>query len=286
MDEPINRILIVEDDHDLAEMLDAYFGAQQYEVVKAAWGKDGVKAAREEDFSLIMLDIRLPDIDGYDVCRQLRLNRRSQDTPIIFLTEKRERVDKLQGLQLGVVDYITKPFDIQELRLRVRNAIQRAEMHSLMNPVTQLPDVRLTDERLSTLIYDDRPWALVRFSILGLDTLRERHGFMAGDEMMRAVALLLKNGLREYGGDEDMMGHTTPEELLVFTTADKAPTIRERIETRIRHSLVQVYYPIDDKSDDADYLKVESGTIDHTGNYESVEAIKAALGVKAGEADL
>src|SRR5690348_8621761 len=115
------RILIVEDDLDLSDMLDAYFRVQNYDVLTAAWGRDAIKIGAEETINLIMLDIRLPDINGYEVCRQLRTQRKTQDVPIIFLTEKRDRVDRLQGLELGVVDYITKPFDIQELRLRVRN---------------------------------------------------------------------------------------------------------------------------------------------------------------------
>ena len=101
LDKP--KILIVEDDLDLSEMLNAYFRVQNYEVMTAAWGKDAVQISSEHTIDLIVLDIRLPDIDGYEVCRQLRTQRRTQDTPIIFLTEKRDRVDKLQGLELGVV---------------------------------------------------------------------------------------------------------------------------------------------------------------------------------------
>ncbi len=76
---------------------------------------------------MVILDIRLPDIDGYEVARRLRDNRRTADIPIIFLTEKRDRSERLQGLELGADDYITKPFDVQELRLRIRNALRRAE---------------------------------------------------------------------------------------------------------------------------------------------------------------
>ncbi len=135
-----SHILIVEDDLDLAEMLNAYFRVQGYEVQTAAWGEDAVRMTREDPPDLVVLDIRLPDIDGYEVCRRLRTNRRTQDIPIIFLTEKRDRVDKLTGLELGVVDYITKPFDIQELRLRVRNSLRRATQTLLVNPVTNMPE--------------------------------------------------------------------------------------------------------------------------------------------------
>ncbi|RMF35375.1 MAG: DNA-binding response regulator, partial [Chloroflexi bacterium] len=118
----VQRILVVEDDVDTAEMLTAYFEAQGYEVLSAAWGEDALRMTQEVVPDLVVLDIRLPDIDGYEVCRRLRSHRRTEHIPIIFLTERRERIDRLTGLELGAVDYITKPFDIQELRLRVRNA--------------------------------------------------------------------------------------------------------------------------------------------------------------------
>ncbi len=145
-------ILIVEDDIDLAEMLNAYFRVQGYEVLAAAWGEDAVRIAQQSAPDIALLDIRLPDIDGYEVCRRLRTHRRTESIPIIFLTERRDRIDKLQGLELGVVDYITKPFDIQELRLRVRNALRRAKLETLVNPVTGLSEGKLVDEQLQKLV--------------------------------------------------------------------------------------------------------------------------------------
>src|SRR5512143_2761129 len=138
--------MIVEDDVDLSEMLHSYFRGQGYDVLTAAWGEDAVQLTTEHTPNLVVLDIRLPDIDGYEVCRRLRTNRRTRDIPVIFLTEQRDRVDKLQG---------------QELRLRVRNALRRAEQAPTVNPVTNIPEGRLIDERLESLILTDVPWALL-----------------------------------------------------------------------------------------------------------------------------
>ena len=88
---------------------------------------------------LIVLDIMLPDIDGYEVCRTLRTNTRTSHIPVIFLTQKDERSDKLKGLELGADNYITKPFDIEELKLYVQNAIARSERESLTDPQSGLP---------------------------------------------------------------------------------------------------------------------------------------------------
>lgn len=280
MDKP--KILIVEDDLDLSEMLNTYFRVQNYEVLTAAWGKDAIQISQETNLNLVVLDIRLPDLDGYEVCRQLRTQRRTQDIPIIFLTEKRDRVDKLQGLELGVVDYITKPFDIQELRLRVRNAISRVARQSNTNPVTDLPEGELVEERLGALVSGDADWSMLLMSIVGLGDFRESYGFVAADDVMRAVTLMIRNAVREHGREEDFIGHIGPEDFLIVTTPDKLPLIRERIENRIRQSR-EYFYPLKDRerareAADEKQLRLRSGTLDNKARkFEDVDALKTAL---------
>src|SRR5512142_2768175 len=91
MGETKPTILIVEDDLDISDMLNAYFRVQEYEVLTVNWGEGGVRAAQTSDPDLVILDIRLPDIDGFEVARRLRASRKTQELPIIFLTERRER---------------------------------------------------------------------------------------------------------------------------------------------------------------------------------------------------
>lgn len=146
------HILIVEDDPNTAEMLSAYFSSVGYQVSLAAWGQDALKIASETLPDLVVLDIHLPDIDGYEVCMTLRSQRRTEHTPIIFLTERRERMDRLTGLQLGAVDYITKPFDVQELRFRVRNVLRRSNLDTLLHPITGLPTSMLIEEQIERVI--------------------------------------------------------------------------------------------------------------------------------------
>jgi DNA-binding response OmpR family regulator len=273
------RLLVVEDDIDLSDMLNAYFTTQDYEVRTAAWGAEALKIAADEPLSLVILDIRLPDINGYEVCRQLRAQRRTQDTPIIFLTEKRDRVDKLQGLELGVVDYITKPFDIQELRLRVRNAIQRAAQQALINPVTELPEAALVDEKLNHLVLAEHDWAVILARIDGLDTLRERYGFVAADEVLRAVTLMIRNADRDDGNEDDFIGHLDAHDFVIISTADKAAAIRTRIETRIRQSIEHFYRPKERETDtQSGFLNLHTAMIQRGATeYKDADAIKQAL---------
>lgn len=280
--EPL-RILIVEDDHDLLEMLSAYFRVQTYEVLTAAWGADALRISREQPLHLIMLDIRLPDIDGYEICRQLRAQRMTQDIPIIFLTEKRDRVDKLQGLELGVVDYITKPFDIQELRLRVRNAISRAEQEHLTNPVTDLPEGALVEERLNQRIGGDGEWAVLVLFISQLSEFREMYGFVAADDVLRAVALMIRNAVREHGSEDGFVGQLDAEEFVVITSPATVKSIRERLESRIKQSR-EYFYPVRDRQKvregiETEHLRLISASVASSdGPFDSIEALKGALG--------
>ena len=90
-------ILIVEDDLDIADMLNAYFRVQGYQVLTVNWGEDGIRACQNELPDVVILDIRLPDMDGFEVARQLKANWRTKEIPVIFLTEKRQREDRLKA---------------------------------------------------------------------------------------------------------------------------------------------------------------------------------------------
>lgn len=240
------QIMIVEDDSDLSELLADYFKGLGYDVLTAAWGEDAVRLTKEHTPHLVVLDIRLPDIDGYEVCRRLRATRRTQEIPVIFLTEKRDRTDKLTGLELGVVDYITKPFDMQELRLRVRNILRRVEQTPAFNPVTNIPEGPLVEEKLGALFQQNKPWAAFSITVRGLDAFREIYGFVNSDDVLRAVTLITNNTLRELGNETDFVGHLDSTTFVVISDPEKIVPIRQRVETRIRQAM-EYFYPLQDR---------------------------------------
>ncbi len=282
MPEPKSTILVVEDDVDVAEMLTAYFRAQGYEVTAVNWGEDAVQACRSTRPDLVILDIRLPDIDGFEVARRLRNNQRTSDIPIIFLTEKRERSDRLQGLQLGADDYITKPFDIQELRLRVRNSLRRVTQSALTNPVTGLAEGALVDERLMECLESD-DWALLLVSIDHLTEFREAYGFVASDDVQRAVSLMIHNAMRGVGGANDFLGQIGPTDFVLFTTPNNLTALSERIRSRLHQSL-DYFYPLKDRGQNVAVgrrLGVRMGSlVASDGPFKSLETLKATLARK------
>lgn len=245
MAEEKEKILVIEDDLDVADMLNAYFRVQGYDVSTVNWGEDGVRSCQASRPDIIILDIRLPDINGYEVARRLRNNRRTADIPIIFLTEKRNLTERLEGLQLGADDYITKPFDVQELRLRVRNALQRAKQDTLTNPITGIPEGKLVDEHMSNCL-DKVNWTILIISLENLDAFREAYGFVASDDVLRAVSLMIFNAKKEIGSEGDFLGHLEATEFVLITGPDRALTLQERIRSRLEISL-DYFYPIKER---------------------------------------
>jgi DNA-binding response OmpR family regulator len=277
--EPKPTILVVEDDLDVAEMLSAYFRVQGYEVLIANLGQEGVQAGRNHRPDLVILDIRLPDIDGYEVARQLRSVRRTADIPIIFLTDKRHREDRLQGLELGADDYITKPFDIQELRLRVRNALRRTSGSTLTNPVTGLAEGALVNERLLECL-DRKDWALLLISLENLDEFREMYGFVASDDVQRAVSLMIHNAVRSVGSVNDFLGHVSPVEFILVTRMDRLQPLIDRIRDRLDQSL-DFFYPLKDRGRESIHTRKLAVSLcqltANDGKFQDLEALKAEL---------
>jgi len=274
-------ILVVEDERGTADMLKGYFEAHGYQVLWAAWGGDALRLAQERVPDLVLLDIRLPDMDGYEVCRELRAQRRTGDVPIIFLTDRRERLDRLSGLELGAVDFITKPFDIQELRLRVRNALKRSQFETLVDPITGLAGEPLIDEKLSSLL-GRRGWALLCVSVDGLDGFGDAYGFVARDDALRALALVLSNTTFESGVDPDLtfIGQLDAGNFLIVVEAGRSRELRERLATRLKQA-INYFYPAKERQAQPGHRPLLSLSLSVVtaadGTFDSPEALKETV---------
>jgi DNA-binding response OmpR family regulator len=238
------RLLVVEDDADISNMLRIYFKGQGFEVEAALRGGEALEKTRQSLPHLIILDIMLPDVDGFEVCRILRTNMRTSHVPIIFLTQKDERSDKLQGLELGADDYITKPFDIEELKLRVQRAISRAEQQSLTDPRTGLPSGRLIEEQLRRIIRKDG-WALMDIRINHFEAFKEAYGFVAADDVLRFLAMLMGEVVDELGTPDDFLGHAGGDNFILITTQASSADVRSRLKGRFAEEVLSHYNFLD-----------------------------------------
>jgi diguanylate cyclase (GGDEF)-like protein len=239
------RLLVVEDDIDIGNMLKIYFSGMDFEVDVAVRGSDALDKTKQNLPHLIVLDIMLPDIDGYEVCRNLRTSMRTSHIPVIFLTQKDERSDKLQGLELGADDYITKPFDIEELKLRVQGAIRRSERESLTDPRSGLPAGRLIEEQLRRIIRE-KGWALIDARVNHFEPFKDVYGFVAGDDVLRFTAMIIGEVVDEMGTTSDFIGHAGGDNFIIITTEEKAAGIKSRLRERFDHE-VQTHYNFIDR---------------------------------------
>ena len=240
-----SRLLVVEDDIDIGNMLKIYFSGMEFDVDVAVRGSDALEKTKQVLPHLIVLDIMLPDIDGYEVCRNLRTNMRTSHIPVIFLTQKDERSDKLQGLELGADDYITKPFDIEELKLRVQGAIRRSERESLTDPRSGLPAGRLIEEQLRRIIRQ-KDWALLDARVNNFESFKDVYGFVASDDVLRFTAMMIGEVVDELGSNTDFIGHAGGDNFIVITAHDKAASMKERLKQRFDEE-VQTHYNFIDR---------------------------------------
>src|SRR5512145_2722821 len=252
------RLLITEDDVDISNMLKIYFSGLGYDVDTAMRGSEALEKTRQVLPHLIVLDIMLPDIDGYEVCRTLRTNTRTSHIPVIFLTQKDERSDRLQGLELGADDYITKPFDIEELKLRVQGAIRRSERESLTDPRSGLPAGRLIEEQLRKIIRETG-WAFLDIRVNNFEAFKDVYGFVAGDDVMRFAAMLIGEVVDELGTTSDFIGHAGGDNFIIITTEEAAPAIRQKLKDRFANEVQSHYNFIDRQQGFIQAPKAEGG---------------------------
>ncbi len=240
-----SRLLVVEDDNDISNMLKIYFNSLGYDVDVAPRGSEALEKTHTVLPHLIVLDIMLPDIDGYEVCRRLRQSTRTSHIPVIFLTQKDERSDKLQGLELGADDYITKPFDIEELKLRVQGAIRRSEREALTDPRSGLPAGRLIEEQLRSTIRKSG-WAYMDIRINYFDQFKDVYGFVAADDVLRFAAMLMSEVVDELGSPSDFIGHAGGDNFVTISSEEAAEKIRARLKSRFAEE-VQTHYNFMDR---------------------------------------
>jgi PleD family two-component response regulator len=238
------RILIVEDDPDIGTMLQVYFENQGFEISLATRGGDALALTRHSLPQLIVLDIMLPDMDGYEVCRSLRASSRTGHIPILFLTQRDERRDRIAGLELGADDYITKPFDIEELRLRVQNAMARSERESMTDPRTGLPASGQIQERLQASL--GRPgWSMLNCRLMNFDTYRGVYGESAADDLLRFAAELILEVVDEMGSADDFLGYSGGDSFVVLTEDSRAAVIEAQLKRRFQEEIPGRYSYLD-----------------------------------------
>jgi len=240
-------LLIVEDDPGTASLLETYFQSQKYRTACVRHGEEAEPLALDTHPDLVLLDIRLPGIDGFEVARRLRNNRRTAAVPILMLTDLQDRDDRLKGLEVGVDDYLGKPFDLQETGLRVRNAVDRARRKRTANPVTALPEGKPVDDALQRILLQPE-WSIMTIQIHGMDAFRAGRGFPVADDMLQAVGQVLQNGAAAQLKVGAMVGHLAFDEFVILSDMPSLLEFAKSMAGTLEQT-AQSFYPVMAKLD-------------------------------------
>ncbi|MEY4513267.1 MAG: hypothetical protein RLZZ450_5389 [Pseudomonadota bacterium] len=244
------RILAIDDSVQIQELIAARLRSENVVIVRAMSAADGLVKARAEPPDLVLLDLDLPDASGLEVCRALQSDPKTSAVPVLFLTGTTDPSTKAAALDLGAVDYVTKPFDATELRARVRSALRTKHYQDLLATRAQVDgltglwnrahfDVRLADE-ISAAKRHQRPLALAMLDLDHFKRINDTYGHPFGDQVLQQVATVLARTVRtsdlvcRYGGEEFVA-------ILRETGADSAVALAERLRTAM--SKLEVYLP-------------------------------------------
>ncbi len=212
------KVLIVDDSKEALAIAKARLATDDLEIICADSGQEALEIAGREDLDLILLDVDMPGLSGFDVCRKLKDNPELRTIPVIFVTVMAGPEQKVRGLDLGAVDYVTKPFDAFELQARVRAALRAKRFqdllieHASIDPLTELPNRRALMNRVSQEWARHQrhggPLSFIMADIDGFKRINDTYGHTVGDSLLQGAGEAITNQCRKadlparYGGDE------------------------------------------------------------------------------------
>lgn len=226
------RILIVDDEPHIRRILTFLLQQRGFETLTAADGAEALDVARAQIPDLILLDLMMPRMDGFEVCAKLREEFSTSQIPVIMVTAKGEVADKVRGLQGGANDYLTKPYDNKELIARVQNVLDWSRTQRQANPLTGLPGNQAIEKRLQAIIETHEPFAFLYLDIDNFKAYNDCYGYQRGDSVIRFTAELLRSCSQETGGAHDFIGHIGGDDFCLITGHETGELLAQLIAAR------------------------------------------------------
>ncbi len=222
-------VLIVDDDEDIRMFLDVTLKLAGFDVQQARDGEEGLQRAIEDRPALVLMDVMMPKMDGITAVRRLRLDGRTSHLPIIILTAKAHADDKIAGLAAGADDYITKPFDPDELVARVQSTLRRANEMRTVSPLTGLPGNTRIEQEITRRVEEGGEFALLYADLNNFKAFNDHYGFMKGDELIKATAEVIVDAVAQEGEPGDFIGHIGGDDFVVVCEVGHGEPIAKRI---------------------------------------------------------
>jgi PleD family two-component response regulator len=216
------RILVVDDEPHIRQILKFTLEKADYQVFTAADGKEALDKMGETAPNLVLLDVMMPKMDGFEVCRKMREDFVMSQIPVIMLTAKGDLNEKVRGLDGGANDYLVKPYSNEELLLRVRNVLEWNIKQKEANPLTGLPGNTAIERELIRRIDLKKPYAFLYIDIDNFKGFNDYYGYQKGDEIIEFLAGILTKSVEKLGSKEDFIGHIGGDDFVVIMSPSRA----------------------------------------------------------------
>ncbi len=239
------RILIADDEPAVRQLLELVLRSQGYDVLTTQNGDQLVRTAQEWVPDLVIVDLMMPQMDGYEAIRQLRNDTRTAHLPMLILTARASAEDVVTGFDTGADDYVTKPFNIPELLARIRAHLRRAAQTPVHNPLTGLAGNILLTEELKHRLKSEAPFALLYVDLDNFKAFNDTYGPARGDRLIKLVAEVLGEVLQKVGSGSDFIGHIGGDDFAILTVPDRLTDLCQAI-IRLFDERVRSLYDADD----------------------------------------
>ncbi|HET6790653.1 MAG TPA: response regulator [Actinomycetota bacterium] len=264
-------ILVVDDDPDIARFVEVNLRSAGYEVSVAGDGEEALERATEIRPDLVLLDVMMPRLDGFEVAQRLRKNPQTANTSIIMLTAKALSSDKVTGLQSGADDYIIKPFDPIELLARVKGTLRRAKEMRNLSPLTGLPGNIRIQEEIERQVREHRPFAVLYVDLDNFKTYNDKYGFVRGDRLIQGTARMIQDAVMANDTD-GFVGHVGGDDFVAVVEPDVAEDVAKAVCDRFDTDRA-LYYEDDDL--DRGFVRME----DRKGVEQDIPLVSVSVGI-------
>ncbi len=242
------RVLVVDDEEDIRDVLKITLEAEKYEVIEAENGEEALKIIAQKTPDLVLLDYKMPKMDGREVCRRVKKDILLRHLPIIMVTGKGEITDKVDGIDAGADDYIVKPFEPEELLAHIKMILRRAEIDLEANPLTRLPGNLSILKELNLRLESKNLFAVCYIDLDKFKAYNDIYGFEHGDNVIKETARILLRTVKGLGNPDDFVGHIGGDDFVVITTITKSDIIASKIIEDFDQAIKEFYSETDWKN--------------------------------------
>jgi len=218
-------ILVIDDEENIANLVKDILEEEGFEVMVAYDGEGGLERMHQTPPDLVVLDLRLPGMSGYQVCQKIREDVSLAHIPIIMLTAKGSTSDKVIGLSFAPDDYVTKPFQEEELVARVKTHLTRSVSDISANPLTKLPGNVPIIQALERYLSRERLFAVLYLDLSNFKAFNDKYSYLRGDKVIRLTAQIILKVVKEKGNPDDFIGHIGGDDFIVITSPDKVDSL-------------------------------------------------------------